>query len=113
MSRYDNRATNRAVALRYEGEGAPVVVASGMGYLAERMIEVAAESGVPIYEDNSLSTILTQLKLGQEIPEELYKAIVEIYVYFLHFDPNKVKEGGQPKAAAPAGERGAQAEQEE
>ena len=29
MSRYDNRATNRAVALRYEGEGAPVVVASG------------------------------------------------------------------------------------
>ena len=40
MSRYDNRATNRAVALKYEGEGAPVVVASGMGYLAERMVEV-------------------------------------------------------------------------
>ena len=50
---------------------------------------------------------------GQEIPEELYKAIVEIYVYFLHFDPNKVKEGGQPKAAPPAGERGTRAEQEE
>ncbi|MEY8315944.1 EscU/YscU/HrcU family type III secretion system export apparatus switch protein [Oscillospiraceae bacterium 50-58] len=88
MSRYDNRATNRAVALKYEGEGAPVVVASGMGYLAERMVEVASESGVPIYEDNSLATMLSQLALGQEIPDALYQAIVEIYVYFLNFDPN-------------------------
>lgn len=90
----------KAVALQYElGEGAPVIVASGMGYMAEKIVEVASESGVPIYEDNSLATILTQLQLGQEIPEELYKAIVEIYVYFLHFDPEK---GGQePKAVAP------------
>ena len=58
-----------------------------MGYMAEKIVEVAADSGVPIYEDNSLATILTQLQLGQEIPEELYKAIVEIYVYFLRFDP--------------------------
>ena len=88
MSRYDNRATNRAVALKYEGEGAPVVVASGMGYLAERMVEVASESGVPVYEDNSLATMLSQLSLGQEIPDSLYRAIVEIYVYFLKFDPS-------------------------
>ena len=88
MSRYDNRPANRAVALRYEEEGAPVVVASGMGYLAERMVEVATESGVPVYEDNSLATMLSQLALGQEIPDALYQAIVEIYVYFLNFDPN-------------------------
>ena len=30
---------------------------------------------------------MTQLELGQEIPESLYQAIVEIYVYFLHFEP--------------------------
>ena len=88
MSRYDNRATNRAVALKYEGEGAPVVVASGMGYLAEKIVEVASENGVPVYEDNSLATMLSQLALGQEIPDALYQAIVEIYVYFLNFDPN-------------------------
>lgn len=34
-----------------------------------------------------MSAILTQLQLGQEIPDSLYQAIVEIYVYFLHFDP--------------------------
>ena len=81
--------SKKAVALSYgPGDSAPVVVASGMGYLAEKIVETAAESGVPIYEDSSLSTILTQLKLGQEVPENLYQAIVEIYVYFLKFDPS-------------------------
>ena len=114
MSKYDGRRnpSKKAVALQYElGEGAPVIVASGMGYMAEKIVEVAADSGVPIYEDNSLATILTQLKLGQEIPEELYRAIVEIYVYFLHFDPNgggkekekeKEKESGKETPAQPA-----------
>ena len=90
MSRRDTSpgAAGRAVALRYDGGGAPVVVASGMGYLAEKIVEVASESGVPVYEDNSLATMLSQLALGQEIPESLYRAIVEIYVYFLNFDPN-------------------------
>lgn len=77
----------RAVALQYSGdETVPVVVASGMGYMAEQIVEVAADNGVPIYEDNSLATILTQLQLGQEIPESLYQAIIDIYVYFLNFN---------------------------
>ena len=80
-------AAKKAVALQYgPDDAAPVIVAAGMGYLAEKIVETAAENGVPIYEDNSLSTILTQLQLGQEIPPELYQAIVEIYVYFLRFD---------------------------
>lgn len=79
----------KAAALHYgSGDAAPVVVASGMGYMAEKIVETAQKNGVPVYEDNSLATMLTQLKLGQEIPEELYRAIVEIYVYFLKFDPN-------------------------
>ena len=117
MSKYDGRRnpSRKAVALQYEaGNGAPVIVASGMGYMAEKIVEVAADSGVPIYEDNSLATILTQLKLGQEVPEELYKAIVEIYVYFLHFDPNKPKEGAKPKAGpAPAEGARTQANEEQ
>ena len=107
MSQFNEVMNKKAVALKYDENrnAAPIIVASGMGYMAEKIVEVAADSGVPIYEDNSLATILTQLKLGQEIPEELYKAIVEIYVYFLHFDPNGVKEekpsprqeGGEPQ----------------
>ena len=88
MSKYSS-SSDHAVALRYDdNSGAPIVVASGMGYMAEKIVEVAADSGVPIYEDNSLATMLSQLQLGQQIPESLYQAIVEIYVYFLNFDPN-------------------------
>lgn len=102
MSKSNGNGTpaKKAVALQYGvGDGAPVIVASGMGYMAEKIVEVAADSGVPIYEDNSLATILTQLRLGQEVPEELYRAIVDIYIYFLKFDPNET-DGGLKKTAA-------------
>jgi len=85
------------VALSYgPDDAAPVVVASGMGYLAEKIVSVAQDNSVPVYEDDSLATILTQLNLGQEIPEELYQAIVDIYVYFLNFDPEKRKQAAPP-----------------
>lgn len=88
MLRSDQGQAKRAVALRYGADdGAPVIVASGMGNLAEKIVEVASENGVPVYEDNSLATVLSQMELGKEIPEELYEAVVEIYLYFLNFDP--------------------------
>lgn len=114
MSKYDlpPSAGKRAVALQYgPDDAAPVVVASGMGYLAEKIVDVALENGVPVYEDDSLSTMLSQLKLGREIPPELYQAIVEIYVYFLNFDPRR---GGAapPKEAPPEPSAGEQSEEE-
>lgn len=103
MSESNRLPRRRAVALHYGAEDtAPVVVASGMGYLAERIVDVAQESGVPVYEDDSLATILTQLRLGQEIPEELYQAIVDIYVYFLNFDPQSREKAAPPADGAPA-----------
>ncbi len=87
MSAFNEVLNKKAVALSYDEntQAAPVIVASGMGYLAEKMVEIAKENRVPIYEDNSLATLLTQLDLGTQVPEELYQAIVEIYVYFLNY----------------------------
>ncbi len=103
-----SRRDRSAVALRYEGgSGAPVVVASGMGFLAEKIVEVATESGVPVYEDNSLATMLSQLSLGQEIPDSLYRAIVEIYVYFLNFDPNDPDKARRERQAVDNGSNAA------
>lgn len=94
MSRFNDLLNKKAVALKYDERqsAAPIVVASGMGYVAEKMVEVANESGVPVYEDNSLATVLSQLNLGTEIPEELYKAVVDIYAYFLRFVPGSVEQ---------------------
>ncbi len=84
-------SSKRAVALKYDEEksSAPVIVATGLGHMAEKIVETANKIDIPVYEDNSLATILSQLELGAQIPEEVYKAVVEIYVYFLKFDPNK------------------------
>ncbi len=94
MSQYDDVLNKKAVALRYDEnkDAAPVIVASGLGYMAERIVEMANENGVPVYEDNSLATVLTQLDLGTPIPEELYQAIVDIYAYFLKYTPKHSKE---------------------
>ena len=101
MSEFDSLLKQKAVALKYDPDknGAPVIVATGLGYMAERITEAAMEAGVPVYEDSSLATLLTQLKLGAEIPEELYQAIVDIYLYFLEFAPKK--EGLQEGETAP------------
>lgn len=94
MSEFKELLNQKAVALTYDEnkQASPIIVASGIGYMAEKMIEIAKENGVPVYEDNSLATMLTQLELGAEIPEELYQAIVDIYIYFLNYLPKEEQE---------------------
>lgn len=102
MSQFNEVLNKKAVALKYDENrnAAPVIVASGMGYLAEKIVEVANDNGVPVYEDNSLATVLTQLNLGSEIPEELYQAVVDIYAYFLKFVPKEPRGEAADDASA-------------
>ena len=84
MSKYNNNESEvlKVAALKYDKDknGAPQVVAAGSGYTAQRILQVAMENGIPIYHDDSAATLLTKLDLGQEIPPELYKIVVEIYI---------------------------------
>ena len=97
MADFSKLMEKKAAALKYDSEknGAPMIVAAGMGYMAEKITETAMKAGVPIYEDDSIASLLTQMKLGEEIPEELFQAIVEIYIYFLGFTGEKEDEGSQ------------------
>ena len=90
MLSYNNKNTKRAAALKYDAEqnNAPVIIAAGSGYIADKVVEIAEDCGVPVYKDDSLSILLSQLDIGSEIPEELFSAIVNIYVYFLNFKPD-------------------------
>ncbi len=78
----------KAVALRYnpEKDQAPVVVAQGRGYIAERIREVARESGVPLKEESELVEYLMALDLYEEIPPELYAVIAEILAFIYSMD---------------------------
>ena len=71
-----------AAALRYDGgEGAPTVVASGRGAIAERILAAAREAGVPVREDELLAQALAALDAGTEVPPELYQAVAEALVW--------------------------------
>jgi len=68
----------RAVALHYDGKTAPQVTASGSGQLADDIIALAREHGIPLYENAELSEMLALLDLGEQIPHELYIIIAQI-----------------------------------
>lgn len=75
-----------AVALRYrpvDDRTAPKVVASGRGWVAERILEAAFAHGIRVREDADLAEILAAVDLDEEIPVEAFIAVAEIlrYVY--------------------------------
>ena len=80
--------THLAVALKYDSNRgpAPVVVAKGADFLAEKIRGIARSHGVPLVEDKPLARALYKtVKLGAPIPENLFRAVAEIlaYVYSL------------------------------
>jgi len=85
---YEPDEIQKAVALRYDPEKgqAPVVVAQGRGYIAERIKEVAQASGVPLKEDRELAEYLMALDLYEEIPPQLYAVIAEILAFIYSMD---------------------------
>ncbi len=73
----------KAVALLYnqESEAAPRIGAGGKGFIAEQIIKIARENGVPFYKDEDLCEILLQFEPDIIIPEDLYEAIARILVF--------------------------------
>lgn len=87
-------AKKSAVALKYNPgkDYSPVVVAAGHGHVAERIISLADESGVPIYRDDSTAAVLTMLNVGQGIPPEMYSVVAGIYVEVMKIAKESKKE---------------------
>jgi flagellar biosynthesis protein len=93
FSKKDEEKT--AVAISYEpGEAAPKILATGKGAVAEKIIETAKESNVPLYKDNKLADTLSRLKIGDMIPPELYEVVAEILVFVDDMDKMKAKISG-------------------
>lgn len=88
-----NEERKEAVALTYSGDddSAPVVTAKGKGLLADQIIQKAKENNVPIYEDKALVELLGKLDLNETIPEELYKAVAEVFAFIYRLDQKEQK----------------------
>ncbi len=81
MSEPTNR--RRAVALRYnqDKDAAPRVMAKGSGDVAERIIALAREHGVPLHEDRDLIGLLSALDLDEMVPPALYVVLAEVLAH--------------------------------
>jgi flagellar biosynthesis protein FlhB len=76
--------THIAIALKYDPEvnPAPILVAKGKGVIAERIHNIAVEHGIPIIERKPLARALFRdVRVGQQIPMEMYEVFVEIMAY--------------------------------
>jgi flagellar biosynthesis protein len=88
----NDKLKKTAVAVSYEpGEAAPKIVAAGRGEVAERIIEKAKDSDVPLYRDDKLAETLSHLEIGKNIPPELYEVIAEILVFVSDMDEMRAK----------------------
>ena len=72
-----------AIALEYDGQGAPRVTAKGRGELAERIVETGKEHNVAVEQNAILAQALSAVELDDQIPEELYRATAQVIAFVL------------------------------
>lgn len=100
MSRRKSYGQKAAVALKYNPDMnyAPVVVASGLGELAKKIVGIADANGVPVYRDDSTAAMLVMLNAGESVPPELYQIVATIYaeiVFAANEEKKKRLTGGE------------------
>ncbi len=79
--------THYAVAIKYDAQEAeaPIVIAKGADYLAQKIKETAMENDVEIVENKPLARMLyANVEIGEMVPPELYKAVAEVLAYVYH-----------------------------
>lgn len=91
----DKKKVKQAIAIEYDpSDMAPKIVATGKGAVADRIIEKAKESDVPVHQDAKLAGTLSKLDIGDFIPPELYEVVAEILVFVDKMEKIRSKLGG-------------------
>jgi len=88
--------THYAIALKYDEKlhSAPIVIAKGRDFVAQKIKELAKQRGIELVENRPLAqSLYINCDVGEHIPEDLYKAVAEILAYV--FKMKKSKGGGK------------------
>ncbi|QHQ62219.1 flagellar biosynthesis protein FlhB [Anaerocolumna sedimenticola] len=87
-----NPKNKTAIALGYNpDEAAPKIIATGKGYLADKILRKANENKIPVHKDEQLAATLSKLDVGDYIPPELYDVVSEILLFVDNMDRIKSK----------------------
>ena len=86
----EKKKVKEVAVLKYSpDEAAPKIVALGKGEIAEKILEVAKDNAVPVYENPELAHTLNALSIGDQIPPELYEIVAQILVFVSDLDKLK------------------------
>ena len=88
----------RAAAISYDPSetDVPILSAFGEGHLADKIVEVARESGVHVMHEPGLTNMLSKLSVGDEIAPEMYDAVAKVLAFVSEMDKSygeKVRKG--------------------
>jgi len=94
----DDKKVSRAAAISFDPaeNDVPILAAFGEGYLAEKIVTLAKESGVPVLPDPSLASMLSKVSVGDEISPDLYEAVAKVLTFVSEIDrsyADKIKRG--------------------
>lgn len=88
--------THYAIALSYKAKvnAAPIVVAKGKDYLAQKIKEEALKHGIEMVENRPLARQLYfYCEVGEEVPQEMYQAVAEILAYIYGLQKQQARRG--------------------
>ena len=94
----EERRITQAAAISYDPaeNDVPILSAFGEGHMAQKIVEVAKESGVPIMPEPGLTGLLSKLSVGDEIAPEMYDAVAKVLAFVSEMDRSygeKVRRG--------------------
>ena len=72
----------KGIAIGYSpSKGVPEILAIARGFLVDKLLQIARENNITIYNDSDLAEVLSLMKPGDEIPEDLFSIISEVLAY--------------------------------
>ena len=88
----------QAAAISYDPSenDVPILSAFGEGHMAQKILEIAKESGVPILPEPGLTSMLSKLSVGDEIAPEMYDAVAKVLAFVSEVDRSygeKIRKG--------------------
>ena len=97
MADVEKRIT-QAAALSYDPaeNDVPILSAFGEGHMAQKIVDVAKESGVPVMPEPGLTGLLSRLSVGDDIPPDMYDAVAKVLAFVSEMDRSygeKVRKG--------------------
>jgi len=94
----EEKRISAAAAIKYDPaeNDVPVLAAFGEGHMAQKIVDVAKESGVPVLPEPGLTNLLSKLSVGDEIAPEMYDAVAKVLAFVSEVDRtygDKIKKG--------------------